>query len=102
MKYRKIAALTLSLIMAVSVAACGSSSDTQKNADDNAATPSTESNNDAEPAGGDSAESTDITLWTYPIGNWGDSATVDGLISNFETAHPDINVTVRVSGLHQW
>ncbi len=43
----------------------------------------------------ESADSTDITLWTYPVGSWGDSATVDGMIANFEAAHPDIHVTVE-------
>ena len=38
---------------------------------------------------------TDITLWTYPIGNWGDSATVSGLIASFEEAHPEIHVSVE-------
>lgn len=38
---------------------------------------------------------TDITLWTYPIGSWGDSATVEGLIAGFEEAHPEIHVTVE-------
>ncbi len=41
------------------------------------------------------SETTDITLWTYPIGSWGDSATVDGLIAGFEEAHPEIHVTVE-------
>jgi len=40
-------------------------------------------------------EATDITLWTYPVGNWGDAATVDGLIANFNEVHPDIHVTVE-------
>ena len=40
-------------------------------------------------------EATDITLWTYPVGSWGDSAVVDGLIANFNEAHPDINVKVE-------
>ena len=38
---------------------------------------------------------TDITLWTYPIGSWGDSATVSSLISSFEEAHPEIKVSVE-------
>lgn len=42
-----------------------------------------------------SAQAADITLWTYPIGNWGDSATVDGLIANFNAVYPDIHVTVE-------
>ena len=41
------------------------------------------------------AEPTEITLWTYPIGGWGDEATVSGLISKFEAANPDVKVTVE-------
>lgn len=40
-------------------------------------------------------ETTDITLWTYPIGSWGDAATVDGLVAKFNEAHPEIKVTVE-------
>ena len=40
-------------------------------------------------------ETTAITLWTYPVGNWTDAATVDGLIANFTAAHPEISVTVE-------
>jgi multiple sugar transport system substrate-binding protein len=43
----------------------------------------------------DGGETTDITLWTYPIGNWGDSATVDALLENFHDKYPEINVTVE-------
>lgn len=43
----------------------------------------------------ESSEAADITLWTYPIGSWGDAATVDGLIANFNAAYPDIHVTVE-------
>lgn len=45
-------------------------------------------------AEGDAAAA-DITLWTYPIGSWGDSATVDGLIASFNEKYPDIHVTVE-------
>lgn len=43
----------------------------------------------------DAGEAVDITLWTYPVGNWVDSATVDGLIASFNEAYPDIHVTVE-------
>lgn len=38
---------------------------------------------------------TDITLWTYPIGNWTNAETVDGIIAEFNKVHPDIKVTVQ-------
>lgn len=40
-------------------------------------------------------ETTDITFWTYPVGNWGDSTTVDGLLEKFNEVHPEINVKVE-------
>ena len=42
--------------------------------------------------GGDAASS--ITLWTYPIGKWGDEATVKGLTDAF-TAQTGITVNVE-------
>ncbi len=36
-----------------------------------------------------------ITLWTYPIGNWGDDAVVGQLLDGFHRDHPEIRVTVE-------
>ena len=33
-----------------------------------------------------SADASELTLWTYPIGKWGDSATVDAMMADFEAA----------------
>ena len=41
------------------------------------------------------AAPTEITLWTYPIGGWGNQDTVNALISKFEAANPDVKVTVE-------
>lgn len=38
---------------------------------------------------------TEITLWTYPVGNWGDAEAVGGLIDSFHEAHPEIHVSVE-------
>ena len=65
---KKILALALVLCMAFALFACAN-------------TPST----------GDVT----ITLWTYPIGGWGNSETVDGLISEFKAANPGIDVKVE-------
>lgn len=40
-------------------------------------------------------ENVSISLWTYPIGSWGDAATVDGIVANFNAVHPNITVTVQ-------
>ncbi|MCI9342737.1 MAG: extracellular solute-binding protein [Lachnospiraceae bacterium] len=90
--------------MSFSLVACGNSGSTQ-NTEPAAAEPAAEPEAPAaeaeEPATEEAAAeapaggSTDITLWTYPIGGWGDSAVVDGLIASFNAAHPEINVTVE-------
>ena len=64
---KKILALVLALMMILSMTACNIS-------------------------GGDDVE---ITLWTYPIGGWGNQATVDALIADFEAANPGIKVKVE-------
>lgn len=46
-------------------------------------------------AGETSAQAADITLWTYPIGDWGDSESVDALLADFNAQYPDIHVTVE-------
>ena len=60
---------------------------------DNTATePAADNGNEAtEPA----ATTTEITLWTYPIGNWGVQENVDALLADFNAAYPDIKVTVE-------
>ncbi len=35
---------------------------------------------------------TEITLWTYPIGNWQNGAVLDKLIADFNAVHPQITV----------
>ncbi|MBO2516303.1 MAG: ABC transporter substrate-binding protein [Clostridiales bacterium] len=40
-------------------------------------------------------DNVEITLWTYPIGNWVDPETVDGIIANFNAVYPNIKVTVN-------
>ena len=40
-------------------------------------------------------ENVEITLWTYPVGNWVDAATVDALIADFNAVYPNITVTVE-------
>ena len=40
-------------------------------------------------------DTVEITLWTYPIGSWSDDAVVQGLLSDFNAAHPEIKVSVQ-------
>ena len=65
---KKIIAMLLVLVMVLGLCAC-----------------SVEQKND---------EKVSITLWTYPIGNWGNQETVDALIADFQKANPNIEVKV--------
>ena len=40
-------------------------------------------------------QAADITLWTYPIGKWGDSDSVNELLADFNAQYPHIHVTVE-------
>ena len=64
---KKLIAIVLSLVMVMSLCAFAASAD----------------------------DVTEISLWTYPIGNWGDQATVDSLLAAFNEKYPNIKVTVE-------
>ncbi len=65
---KKILAILLAALMLMSMAACNVTT------------------------GGEQVE---LTLWTYPIGGWGNQATVEALLADFHTANPNIKVTVE-------
>ena len=80
---KKLLAMLLALCMVFALCACGQTAAP-------AADPAP-AQTDAAPA----AEPVNITLWTYPIGGWGNADTVDALIAAFEDANPGITVTVE-------
>ncbi len=41
-------------------------------------------------------EAVQISLWTYPVGGWGNSTSISSLIAAFHRDHPDIQVSVKV------
>ena len=83
---KKFLALSLALVMVFALAACGGTTAAPTQAPTATAAPET-----AEPA----AEPVTITMWTFPIGNWKDSATVDGIIAAFNAVNPEITVNVE-------
>lgn len=105
MKYRKILAMALSCVMAFSMTACGGTDSGSADKKEDTAANDEKTDDPGQDSGGEEtggetdqpsdSASTSITLWTYPIGSWGDSATVEGLIKNFNDAHPEIQVTVE-------
>ena len=89
---KKILAMLLALCMVLALCACGSTSTastTTETATAAEAAPAEAAAEEAAPATADS-----ITLWTYPIGGWGDEAQVKALTDAF-TAETGIAVQVE-------
>lgn len=99
MKTKKFIALLMAALMMLAVVSCGKKDETKTNQTEapveatQAATEAgkadaTVTNTDVQPA--------EITIWTYPIGKFGDRETVDTLIGKFNQKYPDIKVTLEL------
>ena len=95
---KKILALVLALAMALALVACGSngSSSNGGNSAANSGASSSAVNSGSEEQGGNTETGTEITLWTYPIGGWGNEATVNSLVEAFKA---ETGITVKVEYL---
>ena len=83
---KKLIAMLLALVMVLGMAACTVEKAPETTAPAAEGTPA-----DTTPA----AENVEISLWTYPIGNWVDEATVASLIADFNAVYPNITVKVE-------
>ncbi|MBR5579066.1 MAG: extracellular solute-binding protein [Lachnospiraceae bacterium] len=90
---KKLLALLLVGAMSLSMVACGGSTAEAPVEEAPATEEAAAEEAPAEEAATDVAAATEITLWTYPIGNWGDQATLDTLLGDFE-ANTGIKVNV--------
>ncbi len=81
MQLKKLSALALSAALVISLAACGGGGNPSEQPSD-------------KPSDNPPAATQEITLWTYPIGKWGDQATVEALTAGF-TAETGIKVNVE-------
>lgn len=45
--------------------------------------------------GSNAPQNTKLTLWTFPVGNWGNPTTVASILTGFHREHPDIEVSVE-------
>lgn len=45
--------------------------------------------------GDDSIQDIDLTLWTFPVGNWGNPTSVANMLTGFHKEYPNIHVTVE-------
>ena len=95
---KKLIALLLAVVMVLGLAACSVSekpaTETPAAETPAAETPATETPAAETPAAEEAAPVA-ISLWTYPIGDWGDQATVDSLLAAFNAKYPNISVTVE-------
>ena len=89
----------LALTMTFGMVACGGKDTTDTG---NTTEPGTTETNDTANTG-DTAEggettgdATAITIWTYPIGKFGDRDAVNELIAKFNEVHPEISVTLEL------
>ena len=83
---KRILALALAAVMTLGLAACGGGDKSASSAGSSAAASASQST----PSG----ETTEISLWTYPIGGWGDEKQVNELTAAFE-AETGIKVNVE-------
>lgn len=45
--------------------------------------------------GPSSSNDIELTLWTFPVGNWGNPTSVSAILSNFHREHPNIHISVE-------
>lgn len=91
---KKLLALLLVGTMSLSMVACGGSDTPAEETTEETEAPAEETIEETE-APAEEAVAADITLWTYPVGNFSDSATVDEIVASFNEVYPDINVSVE-------
>ena len=93
---KQVSAILAASMAASMLVACGGSTSSAATSTATAESTSTASS-EAAPAEStaNAGQAADITLWTYPIGKWGDSESVDALLADFNAQYPDIHVTVE-------
>ena len=93
---KQVSAILAASMAASMLVACGGSTSSAATSTAPAESTSTASSEAASAEStADAGQAADITLWTYPIGKWGDSESVDALLADFNAQYPDIHVTVE-------
>ena len=96
---KKLLALLLALTMTFGMVACGSKETTdadQTTEPGTTETGDTANTGDTAEGGETTGDATAITIWTYPIGKFGDRDSVNELIAKFNEVHPEISVTLEL------
>ena len=93
---KKLLALLLALTMTFGMVACGSKETTDADKTTEPGTTETGNTGDTAEGGETTGDTTAITIWTYPIGKFGDRDAVNELIAKFNEVHPEISVTLEL------
>ena len=94
---KKLIAMLLALVMVLGLCACSVETAPAATEAPKADAPAV----DAPAADAPAAEApaadapVEISLWTFPVGKWGDEATVNELLAQFNAAYPNITVKVE-------
>ena len=92
---KQISALLAAGMAASLLVGCGGGAASSSAAPASTAESTTSEAAPAESTDDAAGQAADITLWTYPIGKWGDSDSVNELLADFNAQYPDIHVTVE-------
>ncbi len=92
MNSKKVIALLMAVLMMLALVSCGKKEEPKQTTTEPAGN-TTEAQADVKEGEVQPAE---ITIWTYPIGKFGDRETVDSLIAKFNEKYPDIKVTLEL------
>lgn len=90
-RIRRFLSLALALALCLALAAC-QGGPVEKGPDRPAEGADAEAPADS---AGKEPEPVEISLWTYPIGNWSNSATIASLLASFNKQYPHIRVSVE-------
>ena len=92
---KQVSALLVAGMAASLLVGCGGGAASSSAAPASTAESTTSEAAPAESTDDAAGQAADITLWTYPIGKWGDSDSVNELLADFNAQYPDIHVTVE-------
>ena len=92
---KQVSALLAAGMAASLLVGCGGGAASSSAAPASTAESTTSAAAPAESTDDAAGQAADITLWTYPIGKWGDSDSVNELLADFNAQYPDIHVTVE-------
>ena len=91
---KKVLALLLVLVMALGLVACSVEQANNGGSNTTNNTQNDTTNNTTDDTTGDTTgEAVEISLWTYPIGDWGKPEVVSEIIAKFNEKYPNITVT---------